>query len=933
MRILLVLVMAATQAAALTPSQLRVEYLADPEAVESAHPRLTWLLESDERGAKQSAYRILVDWSPELLKSNRGLVWDTGKRESRETVNVEYEGHLLAPGQTYWWKVQVWDGAGKVSRWSAPARWAMGLRPGDWKAQWISYRDSSPLHRSRTQLYLPPSRYYRKTFAVPRRIRRATLYASALGIFDAHVNGTRVSDSMFSPGWSDYRQRAYYRAWDVTALVSSGANAIGAEVADGWYSGYVGYGLLVGYGPYKTGRAMYGKTPALLAQLRIELTDGTIQTVGTDSSWKVTESPRREADILMGETYDARREQPGWSGARFDDRAWESAIPAQDLGSVKAMFSDKGGDREMEFGFVRPGKLQAYPGPPVHPIEELHPKRILEPSPHTWVFDFGQNFSGVARIRAKGPAGTTIRIRYAEMTYPDGRIMTENLRKARATDTFILRGDAAAESYTPRFTYHGFQYVELTGYPGKPSLDDVTGVVVHSDTPLTSNFESSDPMANQLFKNVVWTQRSNFVEIPTDCPQRDERLGWTGDAQIYVGAATYHADTSAFYTKWLDDLDEAQRPNGAFPDYAPYPMQHGSGYAYGTAWMDAGVIVPWTVWQAYGDTEVIRRHWSAMTRFMEFRMAQSPDLRGSNKFNPWGDWLSIGSTTPVEYIDSVYFAYSVTLMAQMADATSKPEESKRYRDLADRIRAKFREDYVNPDGTLKVDTQTAYALALAHGMVADSSAAAERLVKMIADNDYRMTTGFLGTYPLLPVLSQSGHHDLAVRLFQSRRFPSWGYEVENGATTIWERWNSYTKDKGFFSPAMNSYSHYAFGAVSEWMFNRLAGIRTAEPGYRRVTISPEPPSPDANPDQKPIDWVSASYRSIRGTISVRWKRDAGAFTLEVTIPPNTDATVSLPARSATSVTEGGKGIKVDAFANGKASIVVESGIYRFRSEI
>ena len=349
--------------------------------------------------------------------------------------------------------------------------------------------------------------------------------------------------------------------------------------------------------------------------------------------------------------------------------------------------------------------------------------------------------------------------------------------------------------------------------------------------------------------------------------------------------------------------------------------------------MDAGVIVPWTVWQAYGDTEVIRRHWSAMTRFLEFRLAQSPDLRGSNKFNPSGPWLSIGSSTPVEYIDAVYFAYSATLMAQMADAVAKPEESaRRYSDLARRIRERFRIDYVNPDGSLKVDTQTAYALALAHGMVADPRAAAERLVKMIADNDYRMTTGFLGTYPLLPVLSESGHHDLAVRLFQSRRFPSWGYEVENGATTIWERWNSYTKDKGFFAPAMNSFSHYAFGAVSEWMFSRLAGIRAADPGYRRITIAPESPSPVSNSGQKPIDWVYASYLSIRGTIR-RWKRGGDAFTLEVTIPPNTGATVSLPARNAASVTEGGKSVKVDSFVNGKASIAVESGTYRFRSEI
>ncbi len=919
--------------ATLTPSLLRCEYLVNPEAVEAAHPRLTWVVESPERGARQSAYRIVVASSPELLAKNAGDAWDTGKVSSNETVNLPYAGKALEAGHAYWWKVMVWDGAGKASAWSAAARWTVGLRREDWTAQWISFHDTSRLHQSRTQLYLPPAHLYRKSFGVNKTIRRATLYGSALGVFDAYINGRPVTDAVFSPGWSDYRQRAYYRAWDVTSLVSAGTNVIGAEVADGWYSGYVGYGLLVGYGPYKTGRSMYGKTPAFLAQLRLEYTDGSTQTVGTDATWKTTESARREADILMGETFDARREARGWDTVNFNDSAWTSAIPARELPGVKAIFSDKGGDREMEFGFTAPARLQAYTGPPVRPVEELTPKRILEPSPGTWVYDFGQNFSGVVRVQAKGPSGTKIQIRYAEMTYPGGRLMTENLRKARATDTYILRGETSGETYTPRFTYHGFQYVELTGYPGKPSLSDLTGVVIHSDTPLTSSFESSDPMANQLFRNVVWTQRSNFVEIPTDCPQRDERLGWAGDAQIYAGAANYHADAASFYTKWLDDLEESQRPNGAYPDYAPYPMQHGSGYAYGTAWMDVGVIVPWNVWRAYGDTEVIRRHWAAMSRFMDFRLAQSPDLRGSNKFNPWGDWLAIGSTTPVEYIDSIYFAYSATLMSQMGAAIGKPDDAKRYADLASRIRTRFREEYVKPGGTLKVETQTAYDLALAHKMLEDPKPFADHLTKMITNEGYRMTTGFLGTYPLLPVLSESGHNDLAVRLFQSRKFPSWGYEVENGATTVWERWDSYTKDKGFFAPAMNSYSHYAFGAVSEWMFNHLAGIRPDTPGYNKIIIAPNPPSPNSNPDNKPVSWVNASYRSIRGTIAVRWKVENAKFTLETTIPANTEATVSLPAISAASVREDGKQIRVTSFANGRAAVVVPSGTYRFETSL
>jgi alpha-L-rhamnosidase len=935
MRIWLLLLAAAQAGAALTPTFLRCEYRVDPEGVDrGSRMRLTWLVESAERGAKQTAYRVLVASTPEILARDRGDLWDSGKRESSDTVNVHYRGKPQPGGSRYWWKVRVWDRAGKASAWSAPAHWSTGLDGEQWKAQWISFRDPSPLHRSRTELHLPPARYYRKAFEANQPVRRATLYGSALGIFDAYLNGRRVSDAMFSPGWSDYRRRAYYRTWDVTPLVAGGANVLGAEVAEGWYSGYVGYALLVGYGPFKAGRALYGKTPALWLQLHIEFADGSSRTVVTDPTWKLAESPHREADMLMGESYDARREMPGWSSPGFDDTRWEKAIAATEIGSIKAIFSDKGGDREMEFGFVRPPSLQGHPGPPVRPIEEMRPKRILKPSPGAWVFDFGQNFSGVVRVRAKGPAGTRIRIRHAEMTYPDGRLMTENLRKARATDFFTLRGDAAGETFTPRFTYHGFQYAELTGYPGEPGLDDVTGVVVHSDTPLTSRFESSDPMANQLFRNIVWTQRSNFVEVPTDCPQRDERLGWTGDAQVYARAASFHADTAAFYTKWLDDLAEAQLPNGAYPDYAPYPMQHGGdGYAYGTAWMDAGVIVPWAVWRAYGDLDVIDRQWPGMRRFLEFRKQQSPDLRGGNKFNRWGDWLSVGSTTPVEYVDAVYFAWSTRLMRQMAAATRRSGEGEEYRKLQQALRMQFDKDYAAAGGLLKVPTQTAYALALAYNQE-DSGATemARELARMIRENGYRMTTGFLGTYPLLTVLSDGGQHDLAVRLFQSRQFPSWGYEVENGATTVWERWNSYTKDKGFFSPAMNSFSHYAFGAVSEWMFRRLAGI-DGTPGFQRLIIRPGPPSPGSNPDHQPIDWVNAEYRSIRGTVSVRWKREAAAFTLEVTVPANVEATVVLPARDARSVSEGGKPVKVDHFGDGRANVQVESGTYRFRSTI
>jgi len=905
--ILALLSTAAAHASPLAASKLRTEYLTNPLAIDDPHPRLSWIIDSPERGARQSAYRIIVTSG---VGTGATQLWDSGKVDSNETINIPYTGKPLAPQQRCDWKVQVWNGENKPGPWSTPAFFQTGLKT--WSAEWISYKDDTPIHTSRKDLYLPAPRHYRKAFATAKKVRRATLYASALGIFDAYLNGKRISDAMFSPGWSDYKQRAYYRAFDATPFLKPGTNELSAIVAEGWYSGYVGYGLLVGYGPYKTGRSFYGKTPALLAQLELEMEDGSRTTIATNKTWQVATGPTLEADILMGETYDARLQPTNW----------QPAILASENPQAKAPFSDKGGDREIELSFHPPAKMQAYSGPPVRPIQELRATKITEPTPATYIYDLGQNFSGVARLKVKGPAGTRVRVRFGEMLHKDGRLMTENLRRARATDTYILKGDPNGETWTPRFTYHGFQFVELTGLPAKPALDAVTGIVVHSDTPLTSKFSTSDEMANQLFRNIVWTQRSNFVELPTDCPQRDERLGWTGDAQTYARSATYNADTASFYTKWLDDLEEAQRPNGAFPDYAPYPMQHGSPqYSWGTAWMDAGIIVPYTVYKAYGDTRVIERHWDSMTRFIEFRKKLSPDLHGTKTGNSWGDWLSIGSNTPLEFVDAAYFAWSAKLMSEMATAAGKPFDQTLY----PRIRATFQQDYLKPDCSLSVNTQTAYVLALKYDLIPDNcrQASADKLAAMIAANNYHMTTGFLGTYPLLPVLSATGHHDLAVKMFQSREFPSWGYEVANGANSIWERWDSFTKEKGIHEPSMNSFSHYSFGAVVEWMFKTYAGIDTGDAGYKTIVIRPGEPS---------AGWVKAEYDSVRGMIVSNWRNTGQRYEAEITIPANTKATVYLPAKSAAGITLDGKPAQPKRMETGRAVFEIEAGTYRFSSK-
>jgi len=531
------------------------------------------------------------------------------------------------------------------------------------------------------------------------------------------------------------------------------------------------------------------------------------------------------------------------------------------------------------------------------------------------------------------------------MVYPDGRLMNENYRKARSIDHYVLRGDKDGEEWTPRFTFHGFQYVEVTGYPGKPGKDAITGLVLHSDTPLASNFECSDPMANRLFKNVVWTQRANFLDLPTDCPQRDERFGWTGDAQIYVHTATLNADVAAFYTKWLRELMESQRSSGAFPGYAPYPFQH--GWDFGTAWADAGVICPWTLWQAYDDTRVIERCWPDMVEFMNWRKATSKNFLGIKHGNDWGDWLSVGEKTPLDYIDTVYFAYSARLMSEMAAALGKQTEAAEYAALFESIKTAFGKKYLQPDGSLTVDTQTAYATALFVDLIpaelrAKSGAIlAKKLSSGETDDNSGMTTGFLGTRPLLPVLSSVGQHDLAVRHFQSRKFPSWGYEVAQGATTIWERWDSFTKEHGFQgkngkqNAEMNSFAHYSFGAVCEWMFNQLAGIQRGGPGYKEIIIRPMPPTPGSNPEREPIHWVRAHHDSIRGRIASEWRRAKGNFELKVEVPANTTGTVYLPTRDADNITESGeplakvKGVKLLRVEGDRAVLAVESGQYRF----
>jgi alpha-L-rhamnosidase len=967
--------MFATAPAAESPAAaqcLRCEYLAEPLAIDAAQPRLSWEMRDARRGAKQTAYQILVASAPEKLVRNEGDLWDSGRVASDRSTQVVYAGKPLRSRMQCHWKLRIWDADGKSSVWSEPAGWSMGLlTAADWKTQWIG--GPRPKQLANKAIYLPAV-YLRKPFTLTGVPQRAVVYATAAGLDELHLNGKRVGNDFFTPGWTNYDKRIFYQAYDVTSLLRSGENVIGTILGDGWY------------GLHHGGRGRL----ALLAQLHVEYADGSRQIIASDPSWKATsDGPIRMSDMYQGETYDARKEMPGWDAPGFNDAAWVPAttnpfytvaewrdVTQEVSGGVRDGVLDIvaanerfGGDpaygtpkllrvtyslgdtqqqgeavegqtlhiaaagkplviEKAEYGaevgppMIAAAVRQGHPGSPVRKTQELKPIRLTEPKPGKWTFDLGQNFSGWVRLKVKGPAGTTVVLRFAEMLNPDGTVYTTNLRAAKSTDTYVLRGEGE-EVWEPRFTFHGFQYVEVSGLPAKPSEDSVVGVVLNSDAPLTSSFECSNPMLNRLFQNIVWGQRSNYLEIPTDCPQRDERMGWSGDAQAFIGTATYNMDVAPFFTAWLRTYEDCQSAEGAFADIAPV----GGGVSPG--WGDAGVICPWTIYRVYGDQRMLQERYRGMTRWIEWLEKHSKDCVRPDE--GYGDWLNVQAEMPKDVIATAFFAYSTSLMEKAARALGKDDDAARFRTLLDRIKAAFNRAFVGADGLIKGDTQTTYLMALGFDLLPPEKRpmAVNRLVELIEQRKTHLSTGFLGVNLLLPVLTQIGRADLAYTLLQNETYPSWGYPVKHGATTIWERWDGWTEQKGFQDPGMNSFNHYAYGSCGQWMFSTMAGIDTDGPGYQRIIIRPRLGGG--------ISFVKAAYDSIHGPIAVDWRQDASGLKLNVTIPANTTATVYVPAKDAASVSEGGKpageapNVKFLRLADGAAVYQVDAGSYEFVS--
>ena len=723
---------------------------------------------------------------------------------------------------------------------------------------------------------------------------------------------------MFRPGWTDYNKRIQYQTYDVTRLLQNGPNALGVVLGDGWYSGHVGL----------TGGNNYGSQPRALVQMQITYADGTRETVLSDGSWKAATGPILSDDLLMGETYDARKELAGWNMPGYNDGAWQAA-QALSMDDKALNERKQAASPSAQNAAFSPPLLVSQPDQSVQVVDELKPRSVMQKPDGAYVFDLGQNMVGWARLRVHAEAGTTIRARFAEMLNPDGTIYTTNLRGAKATDYYTCRGDKE-EVWEPSFTFHGFRYVELTGLKSKPDLNAVTGVVITSAAPETGTFTCSSPLVNQLQHNILWGQHGNYLEVPTDCPQRDERLGWMGDAQIFVRTACFNNDIAAFMTKWTQDVVDAQSPEGGFSDVTPRMGDPADG---APAWGDAGVIVPWTIYECYGDTRLIAERYPAMQKWIEYIHKANPGLIWRNRANNnFGDWLNTGSDTPREVLSTAYFAYSTRLLSRMAQAIGKEDDAKQYEDLFQQIKAAFNAALVGPDGRIKGDTQTAYVLALRFDLLPEDKRklAANYLVQDILDKRKgHLSTGFLGVGYLTPTLTATGHLDVAYRLLNNDTYPSWGYSIRHGATTIWERWDGWTEEKGFQDPGMNSFNHYSLGSVGEWMYASVAGIDLdpAHPGYKHILLHPHPGGG--------LTYARAAYDSIHGRIVSDWKLENGAFKYRIEVPANTTATVWVPAQSADGVMEGGKpagksaGVTFVRMEDGCAVFEVGSGAYAF----
>ncbi|MFI5894522.1 family 78 glycoside hydrolase catalytic domain [Actinoplanes sp. NPDC051513] len=856
----------------MTPYALTTEQRVEPLGLGEPRPRLSWKLDGDRRGAAQTAYRIIAAASGTDLDDPTRLVWDSGRRDSGETLLIGWDGPALQSGTRYHWRVEVWDETGTPAG-AAQTWFETGLlHPGEWTAVWIG-RDRVGLppvdpptdeERSYPDPALAPL-YLRRAFELAERPVRARLYATARGVYEPRLNGERVGDLELAPGWTEYDRRLQYQTYDITGQLRAGVNVVAAIVADGWWSGHVGFD------PSRPARH-YGAAPAYLAQLVLDFADGSRRVIATDGGWSEQPGGIRAADLLMGQFVDSRREPDGW----------DTTIGGAGFMPVAVL------DHEI-------GPLVAEPDAPIRVTAGLPAIAVDRRGPDRVIVDFGQNLVGRVRLRIRGAEpGRRIVLRHAEVL-ADGELYLDNLRRAKATDVYVAAG--GDEVFEPQFTFHGFRYAEISGYPGDLAAADVSARVLHNDTPWTGTFACSDPMVEQLQSNIVWGQRGNFVAVPTDCPQRDERLGWLADAQVFAPTATRNADVSAFFARWMRDVVDGQNADGAFRDVAPILVLDREG---APAWGDGGVIIPWLLWRTYGDRRTLEHSFDAMVAWVEHIRRHNPDLLWRHRTgNSYGDWLQVDAETPRDVLATAYFARSTRIVADAAEVLNRLDQAAEYRELHTRIRSAFADAYIGDDGTVEGGTQTAYLMALAFDLMPPElvDAAVDHLAADIEKRGNRLTTGFVGVPLLCPVLSEYGRSDLAYALLHQDEFPSWGYSIRHGATTIWERWDGWTEHGGFQSAAMNSFNHYSLGSIGDWLYGHVAGIGQT-PGsvaYRTLLLRPRP---GGN-----LTWARAEQDTARGRVACGWSITDDRLTVTVTVPPGSTAVLEIPTADPGSVRE------------------------------
>lgn len=898
---------------ALHAADLRCEHLFRPQGLNTRQPRFTWALEGKGRNRRQSAFRIVAGTDGDAVASGQGDWWDTGKVASDEALLIPWAGRALRSDIEIWWAVQVWDEKDDSWGMSRPVSFRTGLmEASDWKAKWISRQLVPPGGRFPPQdtvydnpYWARPADHYRREFDVARKVRRATAYATALGLYEIYINGEKLGDQRLAPGWTDFHTRVEYQSYDATAHIGPGRNTIAAVVGEGWYSGRVSY-------DGKRHGSHYGVRPALLAQLHVEYDDGTVEIVATDSSWKCGNEAIVYSDLLLGEKYDARLEQPGWNRNGYEAKGWWSAEEIEVL--------------------PRAPKLDATRGVPIRKTATFEPRFLHRTADGKLIYDAGQNLAGHCRLEFEAPRDAVFVMRHGEALEPDGTLYTANLRWALATDTYISKG--GKQVFEPRFTFHGFKFVEVTLPDGMgPGDIRLTAFAVHSDMPVAGRFESGSEMLNRLQANIEWTQRSNFLAVPTDCPQRDERMGWLGDAQVFFNTGVFNMDCSAFMTKWLLDVADAQTPEGIFTDvapsivytrFAPQPPRGAPG------WGDAGVLIPWRMYQRYGDVDLLQTHYPGMVRWLDFIERSNPSrIRDNGVFSNWGDWLCLGNSTPKAVVATAYWACQAKVMEKTARVLGRRQDEARFAAMFRDVRAAFREAFVDQDAKVAGDTQTAYLFALDFELLEpeERPKAIAHLKDAIAVAGGHIQTGIHGIRHICPTLAENGETEAAYDLLLKETYPSWGFSIRNGATTIWERWDGWTPERGFQSVNMNSLNHYALGAIGEFMYERVAGIGIPDAGggYRRIVFRPVPSAE--------LGRCKASYRSHLGTAASAWTFEGGRVSWEVTVPPNATGAVELPASFAKVLLDDGPladaGIAERRLPDGGIAFEIGSGDYAF----